>query len=83
MNTAALKLFDAFASEVLLLMGFFLVTVFVGWVYGCEATIELGTGLHQRFLAKYWFWHVRVVVLLAVLMTLVLSVASFAGGNLL
>ncbi|WP_306060688.1 sodium-dependent transporter [Natronococcus wangiae] len=83
MNTATLEVYDSFASEVLLPTGLFLVTVFVGWVYGREAMTELGKGMHERFLARYWLWHLRIVVLVAVIITLVLSVASFAGVTVL
>ncbi|SIR00881.1 neurotransmitter:Na+ symporter, NSS family [Haladaptatus litoreus] len=81
LNTGTLELFDSIASEVLLPTGIFLVTVFVGWVYGREAMAELGEGLHERFLPRYWLWHVRIVVLAAVGMTLLISLASFANIN--
>ena len=81
LNTNTLELYDSFASEVLLPVGIFLVTVFVGWVYGREAMSELG-GIHERFLPRYWLWHVRIVVLIAVTMTLVISVTTFFGIHL-
>jgi neurotransmitter:Na+ symporter, NSS family len=81
LNTSTLELFDSVASEVLLPVGIFLVTVFVGWNYGREAMAELGEGLHERFLPRYWLWHVRIVVLLAVGMTLLISVSSFIDAN--
>ena len=77
------KFFDSFASEVMLPTGLFLVTVFVGWVYGREAMDELGEGVREQFLPRLWLWYVRIVVFLAVAMTLALSVASFAGIELL
>lgn len=82
LNTSTLELYDSFASEVLLPVGIFLVTVFVGWVYGRQAMTELGEGLHERFLPRYWLWHVRIVVFLAVTMTLVISVTTFFGIHL-
>lgn len=72
--------FDSVASLVLLPTGLFLVTVFVGWVYDREAVAELGgAGGIGGSLPTAWHWYLRVVVLAAVGMTLVLSLASFAG----
>ncbi|WP_435153392.1 sodium-dependent transporter [Haladaptatus sp. DFWS20] len=81
LDMATLELFDSVASEVLLPIGIFLVTVFVGWVYGREAMAELGEGLHERLLPRCWLWHVRIVVLVAVGMTLVISIVSFTDIN--
>ncbi|ESP88586.1 sodium-dependent transporter [Candidatus Halobonum tyrrellensis] len=74
--------FDSVASQVLLPTGLFLVTVFVGWVYGREAVAELGEG-DGGTLSRAWHWYLRTVVFAAVGMTLLLSLASFAGVELL
>lgn len=77
-GVSTLELYDQVAGELLLPLGIFLATIFVGWVYGRDAVIELGRGAGDR-LANVWLWHVRFVVLIAVLITLAVSVASFTG----
>ena len=78
LSTDTLTLYDSIASELMLPIGIFLATVFVGWVYGREAAAELGRGVRQQ-LTRIWLWHIRVVVLIAVLVTLAVSVNSFTG----
>ena len=78
LDTNTLTLFDSVASKLLLPIGISLATVFVGWVYGREAATELGRGTRDR-LSQVWLWHVRTVVLVAVLVTLTISVAEFIG----
>ena len=77
-NTDTLTLYDAIASELMLPIGIFLATIFVGWVYGREAMAELGRGVRHQ-LTRVWLWHIRTVVLAAVLVTLAVSAASFTG----
>lgn len=77
-GTGTLELYDKVAGELMLPIGIFLATIFVGWVYGREAMAELGSGTRDR-LSRAWLWHVRVVVSIAVLVTLAVSVASFTG----
>lgn len=78
-DTGTLELFDAIAGELMLPVGIFLATVFVSWVYGREAMAEVGRGMRGR-LPHAWLWYVRVVVLLAVVVTLAVSVANFLGS---
>lgn len=77
-GVSTLELYDKIAGQLLLPIGIFLATIFVGWVYGRDAITELGRGAGDR-LAHLWHWHVRYVVLLAVLVTLAVSVSSFTG----
>jgi len=77
---STLEFFDTVASDVLLPLGTALVVVFVGWVYADDALDEIrqGTGGGRR-LSVAWLWLVRSVVLVAVVATLALRLASFAG----
>ena len=77
-SSSTLTLFDSIASQLMLPVGIFLATVFVGWVYGREAMAEVAEGLNESF-AHGWLWYVRVVVLLAVVVTLAVSVSNFTG----
>ena len=77
-----LTLLDSVASQLMLPTGIFLATLFVGWVYGREAMAELREGLNES-LARGWLWYVRVVVLLAVVVTVAVSVANFTGLSFL
>lgn len=81
-NTDVLTVYDSIASEVMLPIGILLATVFAGWVYGREAVAELGQGVRERDISRFWLWHVRSVLLAAVVLTLVVSFASFAGISL-
>jgi NSS family neurotransmitter:Na+ symporter len=76
-------LYDEIANSLLLPTGVTLIVTFVGWVYGRDAVAELrqGTGGFGSF-ASTWLWHVRVVVLVAVVGTLVLSVSELLGISL-
>lgn len=73
-------LYDEIANSLLLPVGVTLIIAFVGWVYGRDAVAELrqGTGGLGSF-GPTWLWHVRVVVLLAVVGTLALSVSELFG----
>jgi NSS family neurotransmitter:Na+ symporter len=81
MSTETLGLFDETAANLLLPLGVVLVVVFVGWVYADEAVSELakGTSGQLNTLDTAWLWHVRTVLLVAVLGTMVLKVAQLAG----
>ncbi|WP_332898025.1 sodium-dependent transporter [Haladaptatus sp. CMSO5] len=79
LNTGTLGTYDSIASSVLLPLGVFLATLYVGWVYGREAIVELSRGTKER-LPVLWLWHVRISLLAAVLMTLVLSFTEFFGS---
>jgi NSS family neurotransmitter:Na+ symporter len=74
-------LYDTVANSLLLPLGVTLIVTFVGWVYGRGAIEELrqGTG-GLGSLGTAWLWHVRVVVLLAVVGTLVLSMSDLLSS---
>jgi NSS family neurotransmitter:Na+ symporter len=80
MNTATLGTYDAVANSLLLPVGVLLVLVFVGWVYDEGAVAELRQGIAGggRELTA-WLWHVRTVLLVAVVFTLGLGVAGLLG----
>ncbi|WP_435159623.1 sodium-dependent transporter [Haladaptatus sp. DFWS20] len=81
-DTNVLALYDSVTSKLLLPSGVFLITLFVGWVYGRDAIDELLHSVNSqrdRLLGLLWLWHVRIVLLAAVVMTLVLSVSEYLG----
>ncbi|WP_227373634.1 sodium-dependent transporter [Haladaptatus halobius] len=78
LNTDTLTLFDNVASLILLPLGVVLTVIFVGWVYGRSAVSELRRGLSSTTnIGPVWLWHVRVIVFVAVVGTLVLSLMEF------
>jgi NSS family neurotransmitter:Na+ symporter len=80
LDTATLGTFDQVAANLLLPLGVFLVVVFVGWVYADSAIEELAKGTGELgSLDRTWLWHVKTLLLVAVLGTLLLKVAQFAG----
>ncbi len=84
-DTDVLTLYDSVTSKLLLPSGVFLITLFVGWVYGRDAVDELLHGVDSRrgrLLGLLWLWHVRIVLFAAVVMTLVLSVSEYLGISL-
>lgn len=84
LNSGAFSAYDQLTGSLLLPLGVFLTVVFVGWVDGRDAVDELRRGAGGSAVAAHaWLWHVRVVLLAAVVGTLVLSVASFLGVELL
>ncbi len=78
LDTNTLGLYDGIASNILLPLGVFFATLYVGWVYGRDAITELSRGA-QEGLSRLWLWHVRIGLLAAVIMTLVLSFAKYFG----
>lgn len=79
-DTGLLTLYDNIASQVLLPVGVLLVVAFVGWFYGRDAVDEISLGTDRlRSAAPLWLWHVRSVLLVAVVVTLAFSVAELAG----
>lgn len=80
LNTNTLSLYDKIASNVLLPLGVFFVVVFVGWFYGRDAVDEISLGTERvQNAAPVWLWHVRSVLLVAVVVTLAFSLAKLAG----
>lgn len=80
LDTATLELYDKVASNVLLPLGVFFVVVFVGWFYGREAVDEFARGAARiTATGRVWLWHLRSVLLAAVVITLVVSLAELAG----
>ncbi|WP_227354400.1 sodium-dependent transporter [Haladaptatus salinisoli] len=80
LDTNTLTLFDKIANNILLPLGVVLTVIFVGWVYSAGAVRELRRGLgNTSNIGPFWLWHVRVVVLVAVIGTLALSLMSFVG----
>lgn len=74
MSTDTLGVYDVIANSLLLPLGVFLIVSFVGWVFGRGAVDELRRGTSGiGSLGIAWLWHVRTVVLLAVVGTLLLS----------
>lgn len=80
LSTATLGSYDAVANSLLLPVGVLLVLAFVGWVYDEGAVAELRQGIAggDRELTA-WLWHVRTLLLLAVVFTLGLGVAELLG----
>lgn len=80
LDTDMLSTYDAVTGQLLLPLGAFLLVVFVGWIYGREAAAELGAPTGQaRPHHRGWLWHLRLVIVLAVAGTLVVSAGKFAG----
>lgn len=80
-DTAILGQFDAIAANLLLPLGAFLITLFVGWVYAESAVAELskGTGEGYNPLDLGWLWHIRTLLLVAVAGTLLVSLLNLLG----
>ncbi len=81
-DTAWLSWFDSIAVNLLLPVAVLLLVLFVGWVLAPDAVDELRIGSGDSFddLAPLWLWSLRTVVLLAVLVTVALSVTELTGA---
>ncbi|MFB6184827.1 MAG: sodium-dependent transporter [Haloarculaceae archaeon] len=76
-NLSTFTLFDQVASNLLLPLGVLLIVTFVGWVYGRSAVDELRQGADRFATAgPAWLWHVRVIVLLAIVAVFLFSVSN-------
>lgn len=87
LDTATLNVYDVFANTIMLPLGVLLIVLFVGWIFGPKAVDELRLGTDGvGRLPDIWLWHIRTVVLLAVLVTVALAIndfaAEFLGGPL-
>ena len=80
-GTTWLGFYNDLVFNVLLPVAVFLFAVFVGWVADAEAVDELrrGSSLGDAFTTT-WLWWVRIVIPIAVLVTLYLGVTSIYGG---
>lgn len=81
MGTSYLNFYNDVVFNLLLPIAVFLLAVFVGWVADREAVDELGRG--STFGASFtttWLWWVRVVVPIAVVVTLYLGVKALYTG---
>lgn len=81
LDTDVLGQFDQIAANLLLPLGVVLAVLFVGWVYADSAIAELakGTNGQLRTLDQGWLWHVRTLLLVIVLGTLLLKIGQLAG----
>ena len=81
LDTDVLGQFDQIAANLLLPLGVVLAVLFVGWVYADSAIAELakGTNGQLRILDQGWLWHVRTLLLVIVLGTLLLKIGQLAG----
>lgn len=81
LDTDVLGQFDQIAANLLLPLGVVLAVLFVGWVYADSAIAELakGTDGQLRSLDQGWLWHVRTLLLVIVLGTLLLKIGQLAG----
>ncbi|WP_435095171.1 sodium-dependent transporter [Halarchaeum sp. P4] len=76
-------LFNDFVFNIMLPIAVLLIALFAGWVANREAVDELGRGSTLgEGATTVWLWWVRIVVPIAVIVTLYLGVMNF-GGNLL
>ncbi len=75
LDTAWLTWFDAVAYQLLLPLAVLAGVVFVGWVLGEEAIVELASGADRSdAVGSVWLWTLRLVVVAAILVTLALGV---------
>ncbi|WP_440005999.1 sodium-dependent transporter [Halomicrococcus sp. SG-WS-1] len=78
MSLDTFGLYDTVANSLLLPLGVTLIVTFVGWVFAGGAIEELRQGTDGLgSLGPAWLWHVRTVVLIAVVGTLALSFMEF------
>ncbi|MFC7079908.1 sodium-dependent transporter [Halorussus caseinilyticus] len=80
-GTSWLGFYNDVVFKLLLPISVFLLAVFVGWVADTEAVDELGRGstIGESFTTA-WLWWVRVVVPLAVVVTLYLGIDALYTG---
>ncbi|WP_134669903.1 sodium-dependent transporter [Halorussus marinus] len=80
-GTSWLNFYNDVVFNLLLPIAVLLLAVFVGWVANTEAIdeIELGSSFGPSF-ATGWLWWVRIVVPIAVIVTLYLGVDSLYSG---
>ena len=80
-GTSWLGFYNDFVFNILLPVSVLLLAVFVGWVADTEAVDELrrGSSLGGSF-TGLWLWWVRVVVPIAVIVTLYLGIKSLSSG---
>ncbi len=80
-GTSWLGFYNDVVFNILLPVAVLLFAVFVGWIADTEAVDELGRGssLGESF-TSLWLWWVRIVVPIAVLVTLYLGVESLYTG---
>ncbi|WP_435174847.1 sodium-dependent transporter [Halorussus sp. AFM4] len=80
-GTSWLGFYNDFVFNILLPIAVLLLAVFVGWIADLESVDELGRGssLGSTF-ATTWLWWVRIVVPIAVAVTLYLGITSLYDG---
>ena len=74
-SQTTLTFYDGVVADLLLPLGMALLVVFVGWFY-TDARDELAKGLNiapTSWFPNAWMWHVRTVILAAVVLALVLN----------
>lgn len=79
LDTDVLTLYDAFAANILLLLGGIILVVLVGWVQSEKALDELERGIDNIGIwGTTWLWIVRIPVLIVLVIALALAILGFA-----
>ena len=78
LDTAILTLYDAFAANILLLLGGIVMVVLVGWMQPEKALTELNRGIASLGVwGNIWLWIVRIPVLAVLILAIILAVVGF------
>lgn len=78
LDIGVLALYDAFAANVLLLLGGLILAILVGWFASDEALAEIEQGVGNiGSLGVAWLWAVRIPVILGLAIALLLAIVGF------